>query len=309
MSTVAREEHGGGRKSTVTASVEVVGDARMAVLEVGDPGGPPVVLLPGLSDGLAPVSRPAAHALVDAVPLPMQRFCGLVVSYRDPVRSQDTTRQLAADVAAVLARRLREPAWLLCHSMGAMVAQHLAADRPELVAGMVLSATLPRADDAFRRVLARWAAQVRGGRWHRFAADTLDASTTGGALLARRSRLVTPAELPDAALVRRHLALTGVAATHDARAGLGRIRCPVLVLAGDRDVVCPPHHAAALARAIPGAGLVVFHGLGHGFPEQAPDRYAEVVLDLLPDDDATRSGHDRRSQLVGLGRGVAGAGS
>jgi hypothetical protein len=37
-----------------------------------------------------------------------------------------------------------------------MVAQHLAADRPDLVAGLLLSATCARADEGLRAVLARW---------------------------------------------------------------------------------------------------------------------------------------------------------
>ncbi len=264
---------------------------RVPVLHTGDGTGPPVVLLPGLSDGLAPVSRPEAESLIDAVPLPMRHYRGLVVSYRHPVQPTTTTLELARDVAHVLRTHDHAPAWLLAHSMGAMVAQHLAADAPELVAGMVLSATAPQADAHLRRALARWAWQLRTGRFEVFARDAVATSATGGARLrllaeARALRRAAPALLagtvPPAELVARHLALSGVAATHDARARLGRIRCPTLVLAGGRDVVCRPHQAVALARGIPGARLVVLAGLGHGFPEQAPDRYTELVLPLLP---------------------------
>lgn len=272
----------GGPAPTGLRTPVPVPAGEVPVLAVGDRAGPPAVLLPGLSDGLAPVSRPEALQLIDAVPVPMRRFHGLVVSYRESLQGHETTRDLAEDVAGVLEQRLTSPAWLLCHSMGAMVAQHLAADRPDLVAGLVLSATLGRADDAFRRVLARWAAQVRQGRWHAFTRDALDTSTTGGTRLQRRALLQVPRPLPAPELVARHLALTRVAATHDALGRLAAIRAPTLVLAGDRDVVCPPHHAVTLARGIPGARLVVLRGLGHGFPEQAPERYAAEVLPRLP---------------------------
>jgi pimeloyl-ACP methyl ester carboxylesterase len=81
------------------------------------------------------------------------------------------------------------PAWLFAHSMGAMVAQHLAVDRPDLVAGLALSATLARADDPFRAVLARWETLVVARRWRDFSLEALTASYTGSELLRRRIAL------------------------------------------------------------------------------------------------------------------------
>jgi pimeloyl-ACP methyl ester carboxylesterase len=261
-----------------------VGDLRFPVLEAGVAGGPPAVLVPGLTDGLMPVSEPLVRQLLQDAPLPMDRFHCLMISHRHPALAPLTTQQLAHDVAALLERLVDRPAWLFAHSMGAMVAQHLAVDRPDLVAGLSLSATLARADDPFRRVLARWESLVVARRWRDFALDALTASYTGSELLRRRIALrVTRVPTYDDGLVERHRALTTACASHDASARLAAIRCPTLVLAGSRDEVCPPHHAEALAAAIPGARLEVFDGLGHGFPEQAPRRFARTVLRFIED--------------------------
>jgi pimeloyl-ACP methyl ester carboxylesterase len=256
-----------------------LGTSRFPVLESGSPDGPPAVLVPGLTDGLAPVSSPAARELLREAPLPMRRFRCLMVSHRHPAITPVTTQQLAHDMAALLEALVDEPAWVFAHSMGAMVAQHLAVERPDLVAGMVLSATLPRADDAFREVLARWETLVTARRWRAFSREALNASYTGSELLRRRIALrLTPVPSYGDELVERHRALSAACATHDASTRLARIACPTLVLAGGRDEVCPPHHAETLAAAICGARLEVFGGLGHGFPEQAPDRFARTVL-------------------------------
>jgi pimeloyl-ACP methyl ester carboxylesterase len=256
-----------------------LGALRFPVLESGTPHGPPAVLVPGLTDGLAPVSSPAARELLRDAPLPMQRFRCLVVSHRHPAAGPLTTRQLAQDAAALLESLVEEPVWVFSHSMGGMVAQHLAADRPDLVAGLVLSASLVRADDAFREVLARWEALVTARRWRAFTREALAASYTGRELFRRRVLLrVSPAPSYDDELVERHRALTAACATHDASGRLAGISCPTLVLAGARDEVCPPHHARALADGIAHAQLEVFAGMAHGFPEQAPDRFARTVL-------------------------------
>lgn len=256
-----------------------LGELRFPVLETGSPDGAPAVLVPGLTDGLAPVSSPATRQLLRDAPLPMQRFRCLVVSHRHPAEAPLTTRQLAQDAAALLDELVGGPSWLFAHSMGAMVAQHLAVDRPDLVAGLVLSASLARADDAFREVLARWESLVTARRWRDFSRAALTASYTGSELLRRRVALrLTPVPTYGAELVARHRALTTACATHDAVDRLGGIACPTLVLAGGRDAVCPPRHAEELAAGIPGARLEVFAGLGHGFPEQAPRRFARTVL-------------------------------
>jgi pimeloyl-ACP methyl ester carboxylesterase len=256
-----------------------VGQLRFPVLETGTPDGPPAILVPGLTDGLAPVSSPIARQLLRDAPLPMQRFRCLMISHRHPAQGALTTRQLAADAAGLLDELLDRPAWLFAHSMGAMVAQHLAVDRPDLVAGMVLSATLPRADDAFREVLGRWETLVLERRWREFALAALTASYTGSELLRRRISLrLTAVPTYDDELVARHRALSAACASHDAADRLTDVRCPTLVLSGERDEVCPPHHGEALAASVPGAAYELFEGLGHGFPEQAPRRFARTVL-------------------------------
>jgi pimeloyl-ACP methyl ester carboxylesterase len=258
--------------------------AQVPVLELGDPDGPVAVLVPGLSDGLAPVTDARTRALLGTVPLPMTRVRCLVVSHRVPLDDQASTRSLAADLAAVLETEVAGPAVLICHSMGAMVAQHLAADAPHLVDALVLSATAAVADDGLRSVLARWDALVAAGDGLGFASDAVRSSFTGDEVATRlalvaatdpqQHRLTAPAR-------RRHALLSRACADHDARDRLGSVRCPTLVLAGARDEVVAPRNAVALAETIDRAELHVLDGVGHGFPEQAPARYEALVTAFL----------------------------
>ncbi|MEX2505274.1 MAG: alpha/beta hydrolase [Egicoccus sp.] len=264
--------------------VETAG-LRAPVLVDGPATSPPAVLVPGLSDGLAPVSLPETRQLLGDAPLPMQRFRCLVVSYPDAVTDggrPPSTEVLAHRAADLLDTLIDRPAWVFAHSMGAMVAQHLAASRPDLVAGMVLSASTARADDRLRDVLEDWRRAVESRDWTRFARLAVDASYTGTERARRRLllRFSPPAEHPDDR-VARHVALTAAALSHDATGVLGEIGCPTLVLSGEQDPLCPPDAGHAMAVAIPGARFEVFSGLAHGFPEQAPSRFARQVLAFL----------------------------
>lgn len=256
-------------------------------MELGDPSGPTIVALPGLSDGLLPLSEPRARRLAASAPMRQIPFRVLALSHRHPVQAGTSTRELADDAAAFVDRVVGEPVVVTGHSMGGMVAQWLAARRPDLVAGLVLTATLARPDVGFRDTLERWQALVEAGAWRAFAADANAVSYTGSELLRRRLllRLTRPDRAPH--LVGRHRALTRACLEHDSREDLGRITCPTLVMAGVCDPVVAPSASRALADRIEGARFVALDRLAHGFPEQAPDRTFDEIAALMdPGDQA-----------------------
>ena len=72
------------------------------------------------------------------------------------------------------------------------------------------------------------------------------------------------------------ITLTASMARLDFRPDLGRLRCPALVLCGEKDGA-NRREAAALAAGIPGAGLAFLPGAGHEVNREAPEALAEVL--------------------------------
>ena len=251
----------------------VVSAGTVPYIELGDPAGPTVVALSGLSDGLAPVTDDRARRALPELPRPLQAFRLVVVSYRSPLPPELTTATLAVDVAETIETICQPPVAVTGHSMGGMVAQHLAASRPDLVSRVVLSATSATAGDHLREVVNRWDRFVTAGRWRAFYRDAIDTSYTGPERWKRRL-LLRLGDAPDASdRVQRHLALSSACRTHDASGALARISCPALVLAGELDPVVPVAESRRLADALPQAGFELFAGMAHGFPEQGWRRY------------------------------------
>ncbi len=67
---------------------------------------------------------------------------------------------------------------------------------------------------------------------------------------------------------------------HYTTADLSRIRAPVLVMAGEHDVI-RREHTDALAHAIPGAREVIIAGAGHGAPLDTPEPVDAAMLIFL----------------------------
>lgn len=267
----------------VRADVErfELADARLAYLDLGDPGGRPVVALSGLSDGLAPVTDPRSREALPELPESLRRFRFVIVSYRDELPPSPSTRDLAADVAALIRSSFSGPVAVTGHSMGGMVAQHLAADHPGLVDRMLLSATAARAGHSLRSVVDRWERLVTDHRWRDFYRDAIVTSFTGSEQFRRRLLLRFGPAPAAPERVERHRALSDACRKHDATARLDDIRCPVLVLGADRDPIIPLAECRRLAEAIPQARLEVFEGVAHGFPEQVWRRYVRELVGFL----------------------------
>lgn len=252
--------------------------ARLPWLEFGPRDAVTLVAMPGLTDGLAPISESAAALSVLEPPTDFRAYRIIALSFRHPIRHGASTRDLAGDLSAFLEAEVGQPAIVSGHSMGGMVAQHVAADRPDLVAGLILSATAAYADEALERGLERWEALLNAGDWRGFYRDAVDTSYTSGARLRRRlmQRLTPAPAVPD--LLDRHLALSAAARAHDARPSLAGIHVPAIVMAGEHDPLVRVERSRELAEMLPAAQFRLFPGLAHGFPEQARERYSDELV-------------------------------
>lgn len=67
----------------------------------------------------------------------------------------------------------------------------------------------------------------------------------------------------------------------EAEAGLGAIRCPVLVGVGRQDAWSPVEQHEAMAALIPNAALVVFENSGHMAPIEAPEAVTRALRDWM----------------------------
>jgi pimeloyl-[acyl-carrier protein] methyl ester esterase len=191
-------------------------------------------------------------------------------------------------LADALAATLPDAAMLCGWSLGGMVALALAARHPDKVSRLALVATNPafvsRADwphglapevlaefarslvEDYKTTLLRFLSlQARGGDQARAVIEQLR-----GSVFARGE--------PAAATLANGLDLLRDV---DLRAVVGQVRCPALVLHGERDALCPPAAAHWLAEHLPKGRLALHARAAHAPFLSHPDWFASELRGFL----------------------------
>lgn len=228
----------------------------------------PLLLLPGtLCDGR--VWAPQQAALADAC---------------DGVSVGDLTQDDSIEGMADRVLAAAPPRFALAGlSMGGIVAIEIWRRAPQRVLRLALLDTNALADDdARRRARIGFMRRAQRGGLEQLVRAELKPRYLAAASRAQPGLLDTvmamARDLGPEVFLRQSRALLG---RRDCRPGLPGIRCPVLVLCGERDELCPADHHRELASLIPGAHLEVLEDCGHLSTLEQPEAVAAALREWL----------------------------
>lgn len=186
-----------------------------------------------------------------------------------------TISDLAADVLALLDSMGVGRFHVVGLSLGGAIAQHLAVNAPTRVDSLALLCTAAKFGES-----SAWhqrASAVRAGgtaavadpvvaRWITPARAEREPALVSG---LREMVLATPAE--------GYASCCDALAEWDGRPDLGRITCPTIVAAGDRDQSTTPEVVRELADGIPSAEFIILSPAAHVPAVEMPDRVTRVL--------------------------------
>ncbi|HEY8378292.1 MAG TPA: alpha/beta hydrolase [Nannocystis sp.] len=251
------------------------------------PGGPPLVILGGMTQTLASWGgqvRPlAAHRPVVVYEARGQGQTRLALSdVSPPVHIEDFVRLLDA-------LGIAEPVDLCGFSFGGRIALAVAAERPERVRRLVLSGVSAGRGALGRVIVRAWREALRAGDLTALAWMSL-ADTLGPRYLEQNEAVL---EAIVKATIQRNT-YAGVSALFSQTLGddpsspwhplslAPRVRAPALLLAGELDRLAPAGELGALAAAFPTpARAEVLPGVGHTIPIEAPEAWRARVLEFI----------------------------
>ena len=266
----------------------VVNGIRLHLLDWGATGAPPIVLLHGGSL--------TAHTW-DVVCLALSdRYRCLAVDLRGhgesewPPDADYALDTLAADVRRVIETEgLRRPV-VIGMSLGGLTAMRLAAEISADLSGLVIVDVSPEMHlEAARRIVDFVRVDREVDSIDDFISRSVAFNPTRRPDLLRRSLQYNVRRLPNGRWTwksdPRRLDDADLAAMRDEHAQLwelvAHIRCPALVVRGERSRVLLDEDAARLVATIPDAAGVVVAGAGHTVQGDNPRRLLEVVEPFL----------------------------
>jgi pimeloyl-ACP methyl ester carboxylesterase len=204
-----------------------------------------------------------------------------------PVPTPYTLADMADDAFGVLDALGVAKVHVCGASMGGMIAQHMAARRPDRVSRLTLIMT-----SSGSRKLPQASATVRAALLERRAAGAHDVDAEVARLMRLFALIGSPAFRPDpvafkarlTASVRRAWRPTGVArqlvavaADGDRTPLLSRITAPTHIVHGADDPLVPVAAAYDLHARIAHSTLEIIDGMGHDLPAALWPRFAAVI--------------------------------
>jgi pimeloyl-ACP methyl ester carboxylesterase len=242
-----------------------------------------LVILPGITLENKPPNRFAAWTYRLGFSRFARTYTVYVINRRRGMPPGYTTRDMAADHAAVLEQELG-PSHIMGFSTGGDIAQYVAIDHPASVRSLILVVSACRLSEEGRGICERWQVMVREGRWQDLRADMASVAVSGetNKRLARIfirvfGGLVFPVPSDPSDFLTTLEADLG----HDTTGQLGGISTPTLVVGGNEDPFFSEGLLRETAEKVPDATLRVYEGVGHGVPKERKRRYEEDTLAFL----------------------------
>jgi pimeloyl-ACP methyl ester carboxylesterase len=256
-----------------------VGDITIAYKETGS--GEPLILIMGYAGTMDMWDTRMVNQLA-------QQYRVIVFDNRGMGHSTSSDREFsirlfANDTAGLMDALGTKKAHVMGWSMGTFIAQELILNYPEKVDKLILYAATPGGEEAVPPAAPVIAALTNTTGTDRERGERLFGVLFPPAWLKENPDPSTYfpriTETSPAGDVQRQDA--AILAWNGTYSRLPAIQQPLLLLAGEQDVIAPPGNSLIIAGQVPQSWVVRIRGSGHGLMYQYPDECASIVLTFL----------------------------
>ena len=242
-------------------------------------GNQPLVIIPGLGDGLQTVKGMAMPFSITYRIL-AERYKIYVFSRINELRQGYTTRDMAVDVAEAMEALNLDTAYVMGISQGGMIAQWLAVDFPEKVQRLILAVTTAKPIQLARERIEHWQKLSQSGNYKHLILDIAKHSYTQKSY-QKWSLLYNVMGIFGRIKDKQRIDIQSVSCLkHDSLDFLEKINCPTLIIGAEKDDVLGVDGSLGLHQYIKDSQLTILPECGHALYEQNKDFQKRVLVFL-----------------------------
>ena len=242
-------------------------------------GKKPLVIVPGLGDGLQTVK-----GMAQMLALTYREFAKVykvyVFSRINELPENYTTRNMAVDVAEAMEILNITGAYVMGISQGGMIAQWLAVDFPERVQRLILTVTTAKPSQLARERIEHWQKLSQSGNFKHLMLDIAKHSYTQKSYQTWRL-LYNVMGIFGRIKDKQRISIQAVSCLkHDSLVVLERISCPTLIIGAEKDNVLGVEDSLELHQHIKDSQLTLLPECGHALYEQNKNFQNRVLVFL-----------------------------
>ena len=242
-------------------------------------GNQPLVIIPGLGDGLQTVKGMAMPFSITYRIL-AERYKIYVFSRINELRQGYTTRDMAADVAEAMETLNLDTAYVMGISQGGMITQWLAVDFPERVQRIILAVTTAKLSQLARKRIEHWQKLSQSGNFKHLMLDIAKRSYTQKSYQKWRL-LYNVMGIFGRIKDKQRIDIQSVSCLkHDSLDFLEKINCPTLIIGAEKDDVLGVDGSLGLHQHIKDSQFTILPECGHALYEQNKDFQKRVLVFL-----------------------------
>ena len=238
-----------------------------------------LVIIPGLGDGLKTVK---GLALPFSIMYKMfaKNFKVYVFSRKNKLEENYNTEDMANDIKKILDKINVDKVYVVGISQGGMIAEHLTINYPELVEKLVLVVTLSKQNEIVNHRVNKWIDYAKNDNYKELFIDTMNNSYQERTLKKYRKLLPILTKVGKPKKFDRFIIEANACLTHNAYERLKEIKCPTLIIGGQRDNIVGVQASKEMHEKIKNSELYIYEDYGHGVYEEAKD-FNKRVYDFL----------------------------
>lgn len=237
----------------------------------------PLVIIAGISlMGLAGMGE----AVEAAYSLFARDYRVYIFDRKEPLPADCNIEMLADDQAKAMDALGIAAADVVGFSQGGMIAQVLAAKRPDLVRSLILGSSMARPDKVAAETLRTWLRYAEAADYRAINRDFFFRVYSGDSVRANIGILEAYVANGSTAACRRFAALASACLRFDSTPFLPQIGCPCLVIGSRGDRVLGVEGSGELAKQLGCESYFYGEEYGHAVYDEAPD-YKERIRRFL----------------------------